>query len=155
MYVRIMWTSYSSLPRKVCIFYVSVSLYTCNDHLMHVQEAGLMEVEKEMSVENYDIDAVKSLLNEILDKFISDLGYGDCIGLTYIIIHTCAYTCTNKCKNTYVHICKHRPIGSKERPLVACSSIMCVRSTHLLGGGGLGACPPRNTLNFQLFSAGY
>ena len=110
---------------------------------MHVQEARLMEVEKEMSVENYDVDAVKSLLNEILEKFISDLGYGGCIGLTYIIIHTCAYTCTNKCKNTYmyVHICKHRPIGSKERPLVACSSIMCVRSTHSLRGGW-GHAPP-------------
>ena len=124
-----MWTSYSSLPRKVCIFYVSVSLYTCNDHLMHVQEAGLMEVEKEMSKEKCHVDAVKSLLTKILDKFISDLGYGGCVGLTYSI-HAHIRTCTNKCKNMYmyvhIHVCKHRPIGSKERPLAAYSSIMCM-----------------------------
>lgn len=32
-----------------------------------------MEVKKEMSVEVYDIDAVKSLLGEVLDDFISDV----------------------------------------------------------------------------------
>lgn len=52
---------------------------TAVHHLTHVQEAGLMKVEKEMSVEEYDIDAVKSMLNEVLDTFIADLGYGGCI----------------------------------------------------------------------------
>ena len=38
------------------------------------QEVGLLEVKKEMAVEIYDIDAVKSQLGEVLDEFINDLG---------------------------------------------------------------------------------
>ena len=34
----------------------------------------MQEVKKEVAVESYDIDAVKSRLGEVLDEFITDLG---------------------------------------------------------------------------------
>ena len=36
---------------------------------------GLTEVKKEMAVETFDIDAVKSQLGEVLDEFIADIRY--------------------------------------------------------------------------------
>ena len=39
------------------------------------QEAGVQEVKREMEVELYDIEAIKRQLGDILDEFISDLGY--------------------------------------------------------------------------------
>ena len=44
-----------------------------------VQEMGVMEVKKEMAVETYDIDAVKSQLGEVLDEFIGDIRYATCV----------------------------------------------------------------------------
>ena len=41
--------------------------------LSSLQETGLVEVKKEMSVELYDIDAIKSQLGDVLDDFIGDV----------------------------------------------------------------------------------
>ncbi|CAI8014042.1 Myoferlin [Geodia barretti] len=47
-------------------------LYSMADKL----ETGLVEVKKEMSVELYDIDAIKSQLGDVLDDFIGDVSQG-------------------------------------------------------------------------------